>query len=110
VALFDAQTRRRVAAARRAHGARTQRFGLLQRVRPGVVSLKSGKRHRMTSAVELHFLTKSHVTWGMRLTAKHPAMAGATPNSHKLIHRNEHPWPVQPVSGVCQAPRQTVMH
>ena len=38
VALFDRQTRRRVAAARRASGARTQRFGLLQRVRPGVAS------------------------------------------------------------------------
>lgn len=33
MALFDAQTRRKVAAARRAHGARTQRFGLFQRVR-----------------------------------------------------------------------------
>jgi hypothetical protein len=38
VALFDAQTRRRVAAARRAHGARTQRFGVFQRVRVVVVT------------------------------------------------------------------------
>jgi hypothetical protein len=110
VALFDAQTRRRVAAVRRAHGARTQRFGLLQRVRPGVVSLKNETESYIDVSRGAAFLTKSHSTWGMRLTAKHPVIAGATPNSHKLTHRNEHPWPVQPVLGACRAPRPTVMH
>ena len=55
VALFDAQTRRRVAAARRAHGARTQRFGLLQRVRPGVASSQIiTQRHQPRSCISDH--------------------------------------------------------